>query len=107
MAANRPQTSIRLDVSLGSNSELSPLARDVRCTLKSRRRQAAPACPFRADSVAKVFLGWRPKFSWTTDAFRVRRYEGPHRFTQKRLRTFVAPLQSFASAIMSKNQPSR
>ena len=60
-----------------------------------------------ADIVAKVFLGWRTKFSRTTDAFRVRRYEGPHRFTQKRPRTFVAPLQSLAAARMSKNQLSR
>src|SRR6478736_5733007 len=55
-----------------------------------------------ADSVEKVFLGWRPKFSRTTDAFHVRRYEGPHRFTQKRPWTFVAPLQSLAAARTSK-----
>src|SRR6266581_4238219 len=30
------------------NSEVSLLARHVRCTLKSRRRQAAPACPLGA-----------------------------------------------------------
>ncbi len=63
--------------------------------------------PFRADSVEKVFLGRRPKFSGTTDAFRVRRFEGPHGFTKKRPRTFVAPLQSLAAARASKNQLSR
>jgi hypothetical protein len=39
--------------------------------------------------------------------FRTRRYEGPHRFTQKRPRTFVAALQSFAAVRASKNQLSR
>jgi hypothetical protein len=33
--------------------------------------------------VLGFFLGWRPRFSRTTDAFRVSRYEGPHRFTEK------------------------
>ena len=60
-----------------------------------------------ADSVEKVFLGWRPKFSRTAEAFGVRRCEGPHRFTQKRPRTFVAALQSLATARMSKNQLSQ
>jgi hypothetical protein len=32
---------------------------------------------------------------------------GPHRFTQKRPRTVIAPLQSLAAARMSKNQLSR
>jgi hypothetical protein len=62
---------------------------------------------FAPNSVEKVFLGWRPKFSRTTDAFRGRRYEGPHCFTQKRPWTFVAPLQSPAAARTSKNQLSR
>jgi hypothetical protein len=35
-------------VSFGSKTELSPLALHVRSTLKSRHRQTAPACPFRA-----------------------------------------------------------
>jgi hypothetical protein len=33
---------------LGPDSDVSALARHVRCTLRSRRRQAAPACPFGA-----------------------------------------------------------
>jgi hypothetical protein len=36
-----------------------------------------------ADSVEKVPLGWRPKFSRTTDAFGVRRYEGTTSFHTK------------------------
>jgi hypothetical protein len=47
------------------------------------------------------------KISWTADAFRTRRYEGPHRFTQKRPRTFVSSLQGFAAGGMSKNRLSR
>jgi hypothetical protein len=34
----------------GSKTELSPLALHVRSTLKSRQRQAAQACPFRANN---------------------------------------------------------
>src|ERR1043166_3684238 len=56
------------------------------------------------DSVAKVFLGWRPKFFRTADAFRARRYEGPHRFTQKRPRSFVWALRSIAVVEPAKNQ---
>ena len=37
-----------LYVRSGSNSEVSLLARHVRCTLKSRHSQAAPARPSRA-----------------------------------------------------------
>jgi hypothetical protein len=46
MAPNRPQTSIRLDVSIGSSTDLGPLARHVRSTLRSRHRQATLAGPF-------------------------------------------------------------
>src|ERR1043166_7730275 len=58
----------------------------------------------RGDCVAKVFLGWRPKFFRTADAFRARRYEGPHRFTEKRPRSFVWALRSIAVAEPAKNQ---
>lgn len=47
------------------------------------------------------------KFFRTADAFRIRRREGPYRFTQKRSRTFVAPLQSVAAVQRSKNQLAR
>src|ERR1700745_415488 len=56
------------------------------------------------DSVAIVFLGLRPNFFRTTDAFRARRYEGPHRFTQKRPRSFVWALRSIAVVEPAKNQ---
>ena len=36
------------DVSVGSKTEVSGLARHVRFTLRSRHRQAIPACRFRA-----------------------------------------------------------
>ena len=39
---------------LGSKSEVGSLERHVRSTLNSRRRRTAPACPVRADFVAKV-----------------------------------------------------
>ena len=42
------------NVSVGSNSEVAGLERDVRSTPKSRHRQNAPAGPFRADSVENV-----------------------------------------------------
>src|ERR1700736_1733271 len=38
-------------VRCGSKTELSPLALHVRSTLKSRHRQAAQACPFRANGL--------------------------------------------------------
>src|SRR5437016_1563787 len=34
----------------GQKTEVSPLERHVRSTLKSRHRQATPTCPFRANS---------------------------------------------------------
>src|SRR6267142_3504523 len=48
MAPNRPQTLIRLDVSVGSDSDIAAFLRDVCSALKSGHRQAVPACPFRA-----------------------------------------------------------
>jgi hypothetical protein len=48
---------------LRSNSEVSLLARHVRCTLKSGRRQAAPAGPFRVDFVEKLENREAPKIS--------------------------------------------
>jgi hypothetical protein len=48
--------------------------------------------PVVADSVEKVFLPDGRTFFRTADAFRARRRERPHRFTQKRPRTFVAAL---------------
>jgi hypothetical protein len=46
----RKYSAMLADVRGGSNSEVSLLARHVRCTLKSRRRQAAPAWPSPANS---------------------------------------------------------
>jgi hypothetical protein len=45
-----------------------------------------------------------PKFFRAADAFRTRRYEGPHRFTQKRPRSFVWALRSIAAVEPAKNQ---
>ena len=44
----------------------------------------------------EIFLG--------PDAFRIRRREGPHRFTHKRTRTFASALQGFAAVEMSRNR---
>jgi hypothetical protein len=60
-----------------------------------------------ADSVEKVFLGWRPKFFRAADAFRTRRREGPYRFIQNRSPTSVAALKTDAAAEKSKDQLSR
>ena len=49
-------------------------------------------CLFLADTVEKVFWGWRTKFSRAADAFRAQRCEGPLRFSEKRPRTFVLAL---------------
>src|SRR4029434_4472912 len=43
----------------------------------------------------------------TADAVRTRRCEGPHRFTQKRPRTFVSGLASIAAVETSKHRLSR
>src|SRR5881394_270561 len=55
---------------------------------------------FLADSVEKSLFG---NFR-AADAFRAQRYEGPHRFTQKRPRSFVSALRSIAVADPAKNQ---
>jgi hypothetical protein len=60
-----------------------------------------------APIVLKKSFGVANEFFRTANAFRARRYEGPHRFAQKRPRTFLATLQSLATARMSKNQLSR
>src|ERR1700736_5047562 len=44
------------------------------------------------------------KFLRTADAFRTRRREGPHRFTQKQPPTFVSALRSVAAVETAKNQ---
>src|SRR6476646_11637530 len=59
---------------------------------------------FVPDSVAKVFLGERPKFFRTADGFRTWRYGGPHRFTQKRPRSLVWALRSIAVVQPAKSQ---
>src|SRR5258708_31098639 len=54
----RPQTdsstktscNARPDHTFGSKTEMAALERHVRCILKSRHRQAIPACPFRASN---------------------------------------------------------
>jgi hypothetical protein len=58
----------------------------------------------RADTVENVFLGWRAKFSRAADTFRAQQCEGPRRFSEKRLRTFVSALQSIQVAKLSKNE---
>ena len=50
MAPNRPQTLIRLDVSVGSKPEVAPLKWEVRSTLRSGHRQAVAPCPLVPDS---------------------------------------------------------
>jgi hypothetical protein len=60
-----------------------------------------------ADIVAKVFLGRRTKIFRAADASYARGREGPYRFVQNRLRTFLAALKSSAAAVKSKNQLSR
>src|SRR5882762_1309667 len=59
------------------------------------------------DTVAKVFSGQRTKFFRTADALHTRRGEGPHRFAQKRPRTFVSGLASIAVVETSKHRLSR
>src|ERR1700733_10340564 len=61
-------------------------------------------CPKSADTVEKVFWGWRTKFSRAADAFRAQRCERPRRFSEKRPRTFVLALCSIPAADLSKNQ---
>jgi DNA-binding transcriptional regulator YhcF (GntR family) len=68
---------------------------DPRGELRLRREIAAE--PFQDDD--QDFLGPLIRFAW--------RHEGPHRFAQKRPRTFVAALPSFAAVRASENQLSR
>ena len=60
--------------------------------------------PLRADTVEKVFSGWRTKFSRAADAFRPQRCEGPRRFSEKRPRILVLAPCSIPAAELSKNQ---
>jgi hypothetical protein len=60
--------------------------------------------PLCADTVEKVFWGWRTKFSRAAYAFSAQRCEGPRRFSEKRPRTFVLVLCSIPGADLSKNQ---
>ena len=62
-------------------------------TLVSERSMSAPH-----SIVLQNFFGVTTKFFRTADAFRTRRYEGPHRFTQKRPRSFAPALRSIAVA---------
>jgi len=82
---------------LGMRCRLSP-------TAACRRTRPGQLC---ADSVEKVFFGWRSKILRTADALRLRRREGPRCFTQNRSRTFVAAPRSVAAAEKSKKSASR
>src|SRR6476619_1304295 len=62
---------------------------------------------FCADTVAKVFLGWRTKILRAADAFYARRRQGPYRFIQNRSRVSVVALKSDAAAEKPKDQLSR
>src|SRR6476619_5617102 len=62
---------------------------------------------FCADTVAKVFLGWRTKILRAADAFYARRREGPYRFIQNRSRVSVVALKRDAAAEKPKDQLSR
>ena len=63
--------------------------------------------PKGADSVEKVLFGRRTKFLRTADAFRTRRREGPHRFTQKRPPTFVSALRSVGAVGTARAFPDK
>jgi hypothetical protein len=86
------------------NSEVWVRNWEVRFALNNRHRQPDLSGPESADSVEKVFLGCRPKFFRTADAFRTRQYEGPHRLTQKRPRSFAWALRSIAVVEPAKIQ---
>ena len=64
-------------VGFGSNSEVWVLYREVGFALNSGHRQPRLAGPKRADTVAKLFLGWRTKIPKAADASYARRREGP------------------------------
>src|SRR5277367_6650550 len=61
-------------------------------------------CPFRVDTVEKVFWGWRTKFSRAADALRAQRCAGPRRVSEKRPRTFASALGRISTMELSKNQ---
>src|SRR5258705_7890383 len=93
--ANRcPQ---RPNVRIGSNSEVELADADFRFTPKIRHPAVGLGCPFRADIVAKVFLGWRTKILRAADAF----------YAQRRSRISVVALKSDAAAERSTDQLSR
>ena len=94
-------------VGFGSNSEVWVLYREVGFALNSGHRQPRLAGPKRADTVAKLFLGWRTKIPKAADASYARRREGPYRFIQNRSRTFAVALKSDAAAEKSKGRLSR
>jgi hypothetical protein len=80
---------------------------DVRFAAHNGLKSDIAPCPFCADFVAKVFLGWRTKILRAADAFYARRREGPYCFIQNRSRTSVLALKSDAAAEKSKDQLSR
>ena len=89
--------------------ELNPCrdARHVRfCAHTGLRSDIAPL-PFRADYVAKVFLGWQTKIPRAANALYARRREGPYLFVQNRPRTSVVALKSNAAVEKSKDELSR
>ena len=63
--------------SLGHSRPNWAMPRHVRFTPVSDRIADIAGGPVRADIVAKVFWGDDRNFSWTADAFRMRRCEGP------------------------------
>jgi hypothetical protein len=90
--------------SWGQTEKNSLRANVFRVTPESGPCSIQQACLKGADSVEKVFLGCRPKLFRTADAFRTRQYDGPHRFTQKRPRSFAWALRSIAVVEPAKNQ---
>ena len=82
-------------VRCGSFASIPRCTQRVRFTPDSGHAATTAACPFCADSVEKVFCGWRPKILRTADAFRARRREGPHHFIQKRPPVFVSTVEVF------------
>jgi hypothetical protein len=50
---------------------------------------------------------WGDERKFLEPLMRLTRGDGPYRFIQNRLRTFLAALKSYAAAVKSKNQPSR
>jgi hypothetical protein len=72
--------------------------------LSSRQpRYRAPSCRLSADTLEKVFWGWRTKFSRAADAFRAQRCEGLHHFSEKRPWSFVSALRGIWATESSKN----